>query len=378
MLSVVVVSVVAGPACKHRARKLDAAGARAAWIAQVERYVAKPATIPRLADPAGRKQLEALLSEPAWLAIDGATFARDGDALLQFFPASKALSGTLRQLGAVDELALFVLYLHDVSGTFIAAAVEMMQGLPAGDETLPARSEGLEQVRIGAAMNLADVLAALPETSPPVARQVVARLVDEHTYARHSATSLQLLVATLDEAVLPTVSGELQVQLAGVRDVIANRHDAVAATAPPVTRIYEGLRGWTTAETRPVPSRGGGFVIDVGAAPLVWTSRTPGRDGQPTIAYQLEWRRDTTLLEVGCHADVAEDDIVRQFAGRGATARTGPAPGHWFTTSTATAAGGIRITTIAGRTCVAGIESTPGQLSDAQIDATLGSLRPAS
>jgi hypothetical protein len=348
----------------------DAHARRAAWLDAVLAIVKDPATLPRLSDPAAAARLEALLSEPAWIDIDGATFARDGKQLIAFFPAIKSLSLRYGEQHAADEAVLTSLYMDQVSNAFINGGLAWMASLNEPPDKRRNREQGLATVQLGKAMNVCGMLAMLGQASAPVALRALAHLSAPASYAGDSAESLQLVLATLDAQTVPPAIRE---PVTEVREVIAAEHArrVAAASAPPAAR-YEALPIWSTFEPREVVSRHGGFAITVGPGALVWSTEPPAPSSQ------LQWRDGDFVVEVHCVPGVSEKEMSDRFrASTGAVRRADARPGLWLATRSATDQGMLRILAVGDRTCVVGAQAPLAQYDEKRADRIVGSFRPA-
>lgn len=349
----------------------EAHAKRAAWLETMRTLVIDPSTLPRLSDPAAAARLEALLSEPAWIDLDGATFAQDGKQLIGFFPAIKSLSLLYGQKNAADEAVLASLYMDRVSSAFVGAGLQWIASLNEPPEKRRNREQGMATVRLGKAMNLCGLIAMLGQASAPIVERAMAHLNDAATYANDSTESLQLLLVTLD-AQTPTLAPALREPMAKAREVIGAEHARRLAAAPePPADVYEALAIWPTFEPREVVSRLGGFAITVGPGALIWSSEKP-------FVSQLQWRDGDFVVEVHCVPGVSEEEMSDRFrASTGAVRRADKRPGRWLLTKNATDQGVVRILAVGGRTCAVGAQAPIAQYDEKRADTIVGSFRAA-
>jgi hypothetical protein len=347
---------------------------RADWLAAVDGVLANPATLPRLGDP----QFDRLVNTDAWLHIDGNAFATSPEELLRFFPAFKKLTMAFVTRHAASELVALGLYALDVYRAFITAGSDFIDHLAPDDATRPTRRGGIEKVRLGAALEVCALLFLAPTADAPRRDAAIARLTDARSYAFHSQEGLQLIAATLDETVLPTIQATLRTPYQRIRDVVVREHDGRAPSARPIRTTYQGLAG-SVFSTTPVAivSRTGGFSVELSPAALAKRVEITQPDGSNSVQHWIELQDGGTVFESVCLDGTPESAITATFTGKSGVTRLPTQPGTWLAVSANGRETRMRITTIRGRGCLASVEAAAGQFPSARADAFLASLKPA-
>lgn len=354
----------------------DAALTRAQWLQTVDGYAAAPATIPRAADPAFQR----LIATTAWLTITADDFARDGAALLRFFPAVKRLYLALGARAAMDELVSLGEYTLDVYRVMLAAGAELVARLPPGDPTRAARLHGLETMRFGAAIETCALLYLAIDASAAVRGAALERLAEPAGYATHSRDGLQLVLATLDERLLPALRPDLVASYRAVREVVAAAYAAraVPATGPRTTYQGAGPPGLDWRQAGTVTSTTGGFAVDVSVGAIAKRVDAIGRDGAPSAQHWIEWRDGEVEYKAVCFDREPEAALIAAFqAAPGAEVQASPAPGTWLAMGDAGRQGWLRIVSIGARACLASVEGPRGSVTAATAHGFLRSLRAA-
>jgi len=354
----------------------DAPLTRAQWLQVVDGYAAAPATIPRVADPAFQR----LVATTAWLTIGADDFARDGVELLRFFPAVKRLHLALGARAAMDELVTLGEYTLDVYRVMVAAGAELVARLPAGDPTRAARSHGLDTMRFGAAIETCAVLYLAMDASAATRAAVLDRLAEPAGYALHSRGGLQLVLATLDERLLPTMRPELVAPYRAVRAVVAAAYGARAAPATGPRTTYQGVGplGLDPRQAATVTSTSGGFAVDVSPAAIAKRVDAVGRVGAPSAQHWIEWQDGEVEYKAVCFDREPEAALIAAFqAAPGTEVLPSPDPGTWLTMGDARRAGWLRVLSIGGRACLASVEGPRGAVTAAVAQVFLRSLRAA-
>lgn len=347
---------------------------RAQWLQAVEGYAAAPATIPRAADPAFQR----LVSTTAWLTISADDFARDGAELLRFFPAVKRLYLALGARTAMDELVTLGEYTLDVYRVMLAAGAELVARLPAGDPTRAVRLHGLDTMRFGAAIETCAVLYMAMDASAASRAAVLERLAEPAGYAMHGRDGLQLVLATLDERLLPAMRPELVASYRAVRAVVAAAYGARPAPATGPRTTYQGVGppGLDLRQAATTRSTTGGFAVDLGPGAIAKRVDGNGRDGAPSAQHWIEWQDGDVEYKAVCFDREPEAALIAAFqAAPGAEVQPSPEPGTWLTVGDAGRAGWLRVVVIGGRACLASVEGPRGAVTADVAQRFLRSLR---
>ncbi len=331
--------------------------------------------MPRLGDP----EFEKLVTTEAWLQFHRTDFAH-ADEMVRFFPMFKQLMMALASRGAVDELVVLGLYGLDVQRAMIAAGEDFIEHLPIADKTRAARRGGLDKVRLGAAIAVCSLLYLAMSASDERRSAVIAALRSSRSYAFHSREGLQLIMATLDERLLPRIGTDLKQAYQGIREVVGRAHAQNPASTSSIRTTYQGLGppDLLGTVTRRVVSTTGGFSVDLGPAALAKRVEIVGPDGARTVQHWIELYDGETKFEAACFDDTSESDLAARLQNTdGLSRRASSKSGTWFTVSTNGRSGRIRLATIAGRGCVASAEGPAATFPAERAEAFLASIRPA-
>ncbi len=350
---------------------------RAEWLTAAGGFAANPATMPSLADPRSRPLFEKLVSTEAWLALDQADFQRDAEELLGFFPAVKKLMVVLMAKGAADDLTALAIYELDVHRAITRAALRFVDDLPADDPTLPVRRAGLDQVRLAAAIEVCGLLYLATNADEAQRTRAIATLTTPQTYELHSADGLQLVLATLDERLLPRLAPRLGASYRRVREVVARAH-AKAEVPSPTRTIYQGMgppsRDLTKLAT--VVSTSGRFSVELSPAALAKRIETKLNDGSTMVQHWIEFQDGDARFEAACLDGAAESTVVESIENMaGVTRRPSPHPGHWFTVKNDAREGWMRLLAIPNRSCIVSVEAPGGRVPEARAEAFLLSFK---
>lgn len=368
------------PSEESRVATSSVAWTRAEWLQAVDGFIANPATMPRLGDPTSGAVFDKLVSTDAWLKFDGTDFKEHGEELIRFFPAFKKLA-ILMSKTTVNELVALNLYGLDVYRSFINAGIAFIEQLP-DDSTREARLHGINTVRLGAAMEVVALLYIAVDASDRYRATVIAKLTDAASYSYHSREGLQLILATLDEKLLPTVQPKLRESYSKIRAVVAQEYGSRSET-PGLTRTtYQGLGPPSLSFTKPstpqttVVSITGRYSVGLssGTAKRVEEVQSNGMIG---VQHWIEWQDGETKFESVCIDGTPESTLAAGFQGfEGLVARESQHPGKWFTMNANGREGHYRILTIGGRGCIATVEGPSGQVPSARAEAFLLSIKP--
>ncbi len=332
---------------------------RTAWFAAVDAYVASP----------GRAQLTALLDSDVWRSLPRDAFAKDPGEVVRFFPATKMLIDTVRARGTVDDVLRVALFNLDAYQAILLAADDFIAALPADDPTRSVRVRGTDKMRLGAAIELAGTLYVTLD--PSLRRdEVLARLASPATYATFSREGLQLLVATLDERVLPMVEASRRAAYVAVRDTIAKEHARRPEPSSDVRTTYQGVDGTTLGPAR-IVSTTGKFSVEL--TPGALAKRVELAPG--IVQHWIELQDGEARFEAACFDGVSDASVVAQLRGTGAIPTDMGEPGTWLALDRDGRASRIRVLPIAGRACFAALEGPAASFSFDRADAFLRSLR---
>jgi hypothetical protein len=347
---------------------------RREWLAAVDGFLANPATIPRLGDP----RFDKLVTTEAWLHVDRTAFTTDADETLRFFPTFKKLTLALAARNAVSELVALGLYGLDVYRAFVAAGSDFTDHLAADDPTRAARQAGIDKIRLGAAIEVCALL-YLATTADDTRREAaIAKLADARSYAFHSQDGLQLIVATLDEKLLPGIRANLRAPYQRIRAVVAHEHDGRPATTPAIRTTYQGLAGMdASAHPITIVSTTGGFSVELSPAALVKRVVITQPDGSTIVQHWIELQDGEITFESLCLDGTSESALTATLTSQSGVTRLATQPGTWLALTANGRLTRVRITTIGSRGCLASVEAPAGQFPSTRADAFLASLRPA-
>lgn len=365
------------PAAAVNQQPASAEWTRKEWLQAAEAIIAAPATMPRLGDPTTRAQFEKLVTTEAWLKVDGTLVQQNSEEVLRFFPISKKLMMLLMSQAALDELIAMQLYVFDVEMAFIAAGMDFLARLPATDESRQARLGGLEISQRGGAITIGGILYTAMGASEATRALVVTKLTNPASYAYLSREALQLVVATLDEKMLPSIRPALKKSYQEIRDVVAREHGNRAQAPSPRRTTYQGM-GAAISQTATIVSTTGHFSVSIGPAGLAKRVELESPDGSIRVQHWIELQDGETKFEAVCADGVPASELVELFQRmEGVTVQASKQPGTWLTTNHRGREGHARIMTIGGRGCVASVEGPSGQVPAARAEAFLLSLQAA-
>lgn len=355
---------------------------RAQWLTVADDLHAKMSSGPVLADADSRVVFARLVTSDAWLRLDRSVFEGDAEAL-RFFPTYKRLFMTIGASGTKKDLVTLARYGLDVYASFIGAGVDFVSHLPEGDTTRAARQEGLDKVRLGAAIEVCTLLYIVIDAPGGIRAETLRALAQPAMYATHSREGLQLIMATLDEKLLPTISPGLRGAYQTVREVVAREHDARPESASATRTTYQGMGPPVLDAPRAltIVSKTGGFSVGfaavIGVEPLVHRDEIATANGARITQHAISYEIDEVTIEAMCFDELAEAQLVASMSSQpGASAYSSPLPGKWLAMNTPKRVGRMRIMTIGSRGCVASIEAPPGKLP-AFADQFLASLKAA-
>lgn len=350
---------------------------REEWLQVAEAIIAAPATMPRLTDATGRARFEKLVTTKAWLKFEPTSFQHNSEEFLRFFPASKKLMMILTHQASKDELVVLALYTFDVGMAFVAAAMDFIAGLPPTDESRQARLDGLATTQRGGAITLCGLLYSAMDASESYRATTLAKLTNPARYAYLSREALQLIVATLDERLLPSIRPALLKPYQEVRAVVALEYDKRAKEPSPRRTTYQGL-GPANSKTTTLISTTGHFSVSLGPAGLAKRVELESPDGAVRVQHWIELQDGETKFEAVCADGVPASDLVATFQSMdGAAPRTSKQPGAWLTVNNSGREAHLRILSIGGRGCMASVEGPSGQVPAARAESFLLSLQAA-
>ena len=327
---------------------ISAEWTRAEWLRAVDGFTADPKTMPRLDDPLFQK----LVSTNAWLKIDRTIFETNIEEVFRFFPAIKKMTLILVPKTAMDEMLVLGLYTHDVYRALIAASTDYVSHLPANDGSRPARLAGIDDMRLGAAIGICGILFVSLDASDESRSAMVATLTDPASYSFHSREGLQMIAATLDERLLPSLKPALEKPYQTIREVLAQEYDKRSEPLSPIRTTYQGLGPPTQDPTKitTIVSTTGGFSVALGPAGIAKRVEIKQPDKVTSVQHWIELQDGETKFEAICLDGKLESELVSNFQGLdGVSARESEHSGRWFTLKTKDREGGIRILTIAGK-----------------------------
>ena len=331
---------------------------RAAWLVAVDAYIASPS----------RPQLMALLDSDVWRTLPRDAFAKQPDEVARFFPALKKLMAGAA-LGTVDDVLRAGMFGLDAYQAILLAADDFLAKLPADDPTRRVRAGGVDKMRLGAALDVAGMLYVTLDPSPR-RDEGLARLADPATYATFSRDGLQLLLATLDERVIPMSETSRRTAYVAVRDTIAAEHARRPEPSSNIRTTYQGVGAAKPGRAR-IVSTTGKFSVELNPAALVKRVEiAPG-----VVQHWIELQEGDARFEAACMDGVTDVSIVSQLRGAGAIPTDMGEPGTWLALDRDGRATRIRVLPIAGRACLASLEGPAASYSFDRADAFLRSLR---
>lgn len=353
---------------------------RAEWLTAADAFVADVgrARWLRSLPPEARAQLERLVTTAAWREVDRTLFERDGEDMTRFYVAFKKLVSALQSKAAVDELVVLGLYGLDVQRAFITAGVDFVDSLPASETQV--RRGGLEKMRLGAAIEVCSLLYLLVDAGEARRAATFTTLTAPERYAFLSREGLQLIIATLDEKLLPHVRPGLRASYQAIRDVVARAHAGRAPTAGATRTTYQGIGPAKLSLGQPhaVVSTTGGFSVELGVGAMAKRVEISDPDGSTRIQHWIELQDGEAKFEAVCFDGFTDAMLVAQLQGAyDADPRADARPGTWFTLETDGNEAHLRILTVGKRGCVASVQAPRGRLARARVDAFLMSLAPA-
>jgi hypothetical protein len=326
---------------------------RAEWIAEANKLVTASDW---------RAQFDRLVTADTWRTLDVAAFT--SPEVLQLFGVIKRLYFATAERGTADDLVALAMFTIEAELAFLRGGEAFIATFPTDDPTRAVRVGGLEKVRLGIAIELCSVLYELPRAAKS-RDAALARLATTEPYTLLSRDTLQLVLVTLDEKILPGVSAEMRAKVQAVRDTIA----AVQKTRPePSKRTYQPYEAPSyTARTVTTVSTTGGFSVALGPAigvqPLAYTE---GIEHWVHLTVM-----DGPTFEVRCSEDIDAADTAKQIGAlEGATRRAD----NVFVLKTARREGLIRVETLGEKGCLISVEAEPGRMSPL-ADAFVASFR---
>lgn len=365
------------PAAAGKQQPASAEWTREEWLQAAEAIIAAPATMPRLSDAAGRARFEKLVTTKAWLKFEPTIFQQNGEESLRFFPAAKKLMMLLSHQASEDELVLMALYTFDVEMAFVAATMDFIAGLPPTDESRPARLDGLATTQRGGAITLCGILYSAVDASEGYRAATLAKLTNPARYTYLSREALQLIMATLDEKLLPSIRPALLKPYQEVRAVVALEYDKRAQEPSPGRTTYQGI-GPANSRTTALVSTTGHFSVSIGPAGLAKRVEFESPDGAVRVQHWIELQEGEMKFESVCADGVQAPDLVATFQSMdGAAVQPSKHPGTWLTVNHSGREAHLRIMTIGGRGCLASVEGPSGQVPAARAEAFLLSLQAA-
>ncbi len=358
-------------------KEASAAWTRQEWLQAAEAILAAPATMPRLGDPATRAQFEKLVTTEAWLKVDWTLLQQNSEEILRFFPVSKKLMMLLMSQAAVDELIAMQLYAFDVEMAFVAAGMDFIARLPATDESRQARLGGLEISQRGGAIMICGLLYSAMGVSEAQRALVVTKLRKPSTYSSLSREALQLVLATLDEKLLPSIRPALSKSYQEIRDVVALEYGKREQQPSPRRTTYQGM-GVAGSRPTTIVSTTGHFSVSLGPAGLAKRVELDSPDGAIRVQHWIELQDGETKFEAVCADGVPASELVATFQNmEGAAVQASKQPGTWLTIDNNGREAHMRILSIGGRGCLASVEGPRGQVAAALAESFLLSLQAA-
>ena len=383
MRSVLVVSVLlvgcergaASQRGRHDVVEAPSVATRAAWFVEVEALAASSGGP---SEPAWRARLARIVSTTAWKTLPADAFAKAADEIVRFFGAYKQLMVTVGTRGTADDVVDVGMLGIDAYGAILTSAGTFLDALPVDAPTRSVRAAGLEKMRLGAAVEVAGLLYVILDALPPRRDAVLARLRSPATSAMLSREGLQLVLATLDERLLPRADAAMRAGYAAVREAVASAY-AQRPAAPSTTRTtYQGMgpQVATLPLSTRVVSTTGGFSVELGPAALAKRVEIGPAGGPSQVQHWIELQDGDTKLEAACLDGTTDATLGQQLVrGAGAVPHDMGEPGMWLAIDRDGRASRIRVLALGGRGCFASIEGPAATYSMDRADAFLRSLR---
>ena len=361
------------------ARPVAAPWTRAEWLAAVDALVADPATMPRLDDAAGRARFTQLLRPEPWSGRDADTFAQHGDELVAFFPAFKRLTLQFAARGTVDEVLAVTMFGLDAFDAIITSGEAFLARMPPTDPTLATRRGGLDKMRLGVAIDVCGALYTAQDASSERRTNALTALAQPARYAGLSRDGLQLILATLDEQLLPPLRPELRTAYQAIRATVAQVLDTHPAPTGHRT-TYQGIAPGTPPgqPVTTVVSRTGGFSVRTGPAALAKRVDVTRADGATLGSHWIELQDGAFRFEAVCFDGTTEATLVAGAPPSSTrSARPSSLPGAWSVERIGGTELRGRIVTVGERGCIAGVSGPAAGFPGDRADAFLASLAPA-
>lgn len=328
---------------------------RAEWLKVAQRISTTPG-------PTDAADLQKLVTTEAWKQLDADTFSE----VLTFAPAVKQLYTALGQRGAIDDVVALSLYTVDVDVASVRAGAAFVAKIPEDDATRPVRERGLAKVKLGAAIEVCGLLHLATGAKPATRDAALTRLATPEIYADLSREPLQLILATLDEKLLPTIDTTVRPKYDAIRSSVLA---AYRARTEPTTTVYQGSeRPEFTPRTVVVVSSTGGFSISLG--PVTGVVPLARRDGDEHIISL--GTMEGTQFEAKCADDIDVADTANQIAAlEGTTQRADKV----YVLKRGDRDGLVRVDTIHGRGCVISAEGPRATFPATLAEVFVASLR---
>ena len=350
---------------------------RAEWLAAVAGYAADPSTLPRRSDSEGRARFDALLNLDVWASVGATDFVEAAPDIAAFQQGLRQLAMSAVSAQAHDEFMRIGLFMHESHPPLFAAMATHLATLSPEDQAK--RRGGIDKMQVGAAEVVCGVLHDLAAgVGDSDTRMMIAQdLAEASSYRHMGREALQLVLATIDERILPSNPAATPM-LAPVRSVIATEFAARPPAPGPVRTIYEAF-GAPTFETSPTlvaVSHTGEFSVAMGALALIARVATTQADGRVTVMHRIAYEIGGTTFSAICMNGVTAQQWLTAFGQQpGACTVMSTLPGAWLTIATAELFGAFRFLDVGSRGCLASVEGPPGAVPPGTIDAFLGSLR---
>jgi hypothetical protein len=351
----------------------SAVSSRAEWLAEVDAFVARGGS----RDAEWTSRLARLVNTDVWKTLPRDAFAQHADEVSRFLASFKQLTLAVLSKGTVDDAVDVGMFGLDVYPSILRAAEDFLAGIPVDDPKRSVRTDGVEKMRHGAALEVAGLLYLVADASERRAASALSRLSSAETYAGLSREGLQLLLATLDEQLLPQIGSARRAAYAQVRDTIAAEHARRPERTPLVRTTYEGVGSMWAAASRRIVSSTGGFSVDLGPGALVKRVEY-GPVGSPAeVHHKIELQEGAMRYEATCFDGFSEPALLEQLASRGAESLERAHPGTWLSIDRDGMSARMRILEVGGRACLALAEGPAPAFPAARVDAFLESLRAA-
>ncbi|MFN0252198.1 MAG: hypothetical protein ACKV2T_35305 [Kofleriaceae bacterium] len=330
---------------------------RTEWVALADRLAAASGPIPRA-------KLDELVAAQTWKNVDAKSF----EEVLSFMPTAKRLYMAIGERGSIDDLVALAVYTLDVDVATIRAGVAVVATFAADDTTRPVRERGLEKLRLGTAIDMCALLHVVSRATAPVRDTAFTRLAEPAIYRELSRVPLQLILATLDEKILPTVDPAIRTRYQTIREVVAAAH---AARTEATETIYQGAEPPSfEPRTVVIVSKTGGFTITMG--PVTGGAPLAKRDGDDHVIAMTTI--DGTLFEARCSDDLDVKETAAQIAAVEGTTRRAD---NVYVLKRPKHAGLVRVESVGGKGCLISVEGPQDKFPMALAEMFVSSLRAA-